>query len=154
MDYELKLCRYGDGVGMYRIHLFGKPSVIVFLPTVSKFVFRDDKSFILEWPNVELVEEKSLVSVHRNAHIRLRSFVSRSINQPDALRQITLVVQLQMISALQSWIEHDKIIAYKELKKVTFENIGMNFASFEPGLYSISLTNTLPEWLRDLDLTC
>ena len=69
---------------MYRTHLFGKPSVIVFLPAVSKFVFRDDKSFILKWPNIELVGETSVVSVHGSAHKRLRSFVSRSINQPDA----------------------------------------------------------------------
>ncbi|PWA78421.1 cytochrome P450 [Artemisia annua] len=125
--------KYGDGVGMYRTHLFGKPSVIVFLPAVSKFVFRDDKSFILKWPNIELVGETSVVSVHGSAHKRLRSFVSRSINQPDALRGIAVAVQPRMISALDSWAKDHKIIAYNALKKVTFENIGMYFASFEPG---------------------
>nr|GEW23981.1 ent-kaurenoic acid oxidase 2-like [Tanacetum cinerariifolium] len=38
-----------------------------------------------------------------------------------------------MVSALQSWAEHGKINSYEEIKKVTFENIGMYFAGFEPG---------------------
>lgn len=133
-DYiDSKRKKYGDGVGMYRTHLFGKPSVIVYLPTTSKFVFRDDKSFILKWPNIELVGENSVVSVHGSAHVRLRSLVSRSINQPDGLRRIALAVQPRIILALQSWVKEHKVIAYKEVRKVTFENIGMYFASFEPG---------------------
>lgn len=118
---------------MYKTHLFGRPSVIMYLPVTNKFVFRSEESFIMEWPNVELVGKTSLVTVHGKAHMRLRSFISRGANQPDALRQIALAIQPRMISALESWAERREIISYKEMKKVTFENIGMYFASIKPG---------------------
>lgn len=118
---------------MYKTHLFGRPSVIVFSPTATKFVFRADDSFILEWPNVEIVGKTSLVAVHGKTHARLRSFVTRSINQPEALRKIANIVQPRMISALESWAKRGTITSYKEIKKVTFMNIGMFFASFQPG---------------------
>nr|XP_043614349.1 ent-kaurenoic acid oxidase 1-like [Erigeron canadensis] len=133
-DYiNVKRRKYGDGIGMYKTHLFGRPSVIVFSQTAIKYVFRSEESFVLEWPNVELVGKTSLVAVHGKTHARLRSFVSRSINQPEALRQIACIVQPRMISALKSWVKCGRNInAYKEIRKVTFENIGMFFASFEP----------------------
>lgn len=125
--------RFGDEIGMYRTHLFGRPSVIMFSPTMTKFVYRADESFKTEWPNVELVGRTSVVAVHGKSHVRLRSFVSRSVNQPDALRRITTIVQPRMISALDSWSKCHSITSYKEIKKVTFENIGMYFATFKPG---------------------
>ncbi|XP_076893916.1 ent-kaurenoic acid oxidase 1-like [Bidens hawaiensis] len=133
-DYiNYKRSKFGDGIGMYKTHLFGRPSVIVFSPTATRFVFRAEESFVLEWPNVELVGKTSLVAVHGKAHARLRSFVTRSINQPEALRRIASIVQPSMMSALDSWAKRGTITSYKEIKKVTFENIGMFFASFKPG---------------------
>ncbi|KAI3521746.1 hypothetical protein L1887_11219 [Cichorium endivia] len=133
-DYiNLKRQKYGDGIGIYKTHLFGRPSIIVFSPTATKYVFRDEESFILEWPNVEIVGKTAIVAVHGKTHARLRTFVSRSINQPEALRRIAHIVQPRMISALKSWTERGTINSYKEIKKVTFANIGMFFASFEPG---------------------
>ncbi|XP_024971412.1 ent-kaurenoic acid oxidase 2-like [Cynara cardunculus var. scolymus] len=133
-DYiNSKRNKHGDGIGMYRTHLFGYPSVIVYSPAANKFVFRHEESFILEWPNVELIGKNSLSAVHGKAHTRIRSLVSRSLNQPDALRRITIFVQPRIISALKSWAERRTINSYKEIKKVTLENMGMYFASFEPG---------------------
>ncbi|KAI7746215.1 hypothetical protein M8C21_026155 [Ambrosia artemisiifolia] len=57
----------------------------------------------------------------------------KSVNQPEALRRIAATVQARMISALESWAKRRVITSYKEIKKVTFENMGMFFASFEPG---------------------
>ncbi|XP_050221457.1 ent-kaurenoic acid oxidase-like [Mercurialis annua] len=125
--------KYGDGVGLYRSYLFGSPSIIAFLPSVNKFILQSDDKFILEWPNVETVGSKSLVAVHGKAHARLRSYVTTAINQPDALRRIAAQVQPAMVAALQSWAESGKINAYKETKKVTFENIGKLFGSLKPG---------------------
>lgn len=118
---------------MYKTHLFGRPSVIAFLPSTNKFVLRDNENFKYGWAMVELVGKTSLTGVHGKAHLRLRSFVSRSINQPNALRRIGLAVQPRMISALQSWTKCHNITFYDEMKKVTFENIGMYFASIESG---------------------
>ncbi|XP_076893917.1 ent-kaurenoic acid oxidase 1-like [Bidens hawaiensis] len=133
-DYiNSKRSKFGDGIGIYKTHLFGRPSVIVFSPTATRFVFRAEESFILEWPNVELVGKTSVASVHGKTHARLRSFVIRSVNQPDALRRIASIVQPRIISALDYWAKRHTITSYKEIKKVTFENIGMYFASFHPG---------------------
>ncbi|KAK1433747.1 hypothetical protein QVD17_10663 [Tagetes erecta] len=133
-DYiNSKRRRFDDEIGMYRTHLFGRPSVIVFSPSATKFVYRANESFKTEWPNVELVGKTSVVAVHGKAHARLRTFVTRSVNQPEALRRIAATVQPRMISALDSWAKCPTVTSYKEIKKVTFENIGMFFASFKPG---------------------
>ncbi|CAI9281382.1 unnamed protein product [Lactuca saligna] len=133
-DYiNSKRQKYGDGIGMYKTYLFGRPSVITFLPETNKYVLRTTESFILKWANPDLVGKMSLVAVHGKAHLRIRSFVIRSINQPDALRRIAIAVQPRMISALQSWVKRDKITSYDEIKKVSFENICKYFASFEHG---------------------
>ncbi|KAJ9567282.1 hypothetical protein OSB04_003248 [Centaurea solstitialis] len=119
-DYiNSKRHKHGDGIGMYKTHLFGRPSIIAFSPAANKFVFRDEESFILEWPNVEIVGKTSLVAVHGKAHVRIRSFVSR--------------MQPRIISALRSWADRRRVTSYNEIRKVTFENIGMYFASFKPG---------------------
>ncbi|KAL4584037.1 hypothetical protein LXL04_008627 [Taraxacum kok-saghyz] len=130
---NFKRRKYGDGIGIYKTHLFGKPSVIVFSPAATKYVFRDEEKFMLEWPNVEIIGKSSIVAVHGKTHTRLRSFITRSTNQPEALRRIAHTLQPRMISALQSWANRGTVKSYKEVKKVTFENIGMYFASFEPG---------------------
>nr|KAJ0212310.1 hypothetical protein LSAT_V11C400200550 [Lactuca sativa] len=133
-DYiNSKRQKYGDGIGMYKTHLFGRPSVITFLPTTNKFVLRDTETFRLKWANPELIGKTSMFVVNGEAHLRIRNFVIRSINQPDALRRIALAVQPRMISALQSWTTRGKINSFNEIMKVTSENIGKYFASFEPG---------------------
>ncbi|KAM7475595.1 hypothetical protein LguiB_022838 [Lonicera macranthoides] len=125
--------KYGDGVGLYRTHLFGSPAIIACAPAVIKFVFQSDANFIMEWPAIEIVGSSSMVTVQGTAHTRLRSFVLRAINQPDALRKIAPVFQPRVIAALKSWAEKGRVIGFKESKKVTFENIGNFFAGFEPG---------------------
>ncbi|KAI4374548.1 hypothetical protein MLD38_012530 [Melastoma candidum] len=125
--------KYGDGVGMFRTHLFGKPSIITCLPEVNKFVLQTNSHFELEWPAVELVGRASMVAVQGKQHERIRRFVVDAINKPDALRRITQLVQPRIVAALQSWAEKGRVITYKESKKVTFENIGKLFASMEPG---------------------
>ncbi|KAK1550042.1 hypothetical protein Q3G72_012741 [Acer saccharum] len=125
--------KYGDGVGMYRTHLLGSPSVIVCFPSISKIVYQSDEIFRLQWPAVDLVGRTSLVSVHGKAHERLRSFVTKAINRPDALRRIAALVQPSMVAALQSWAQKRKVKVSYEAKKVTFENIGKLFVSFESG---------------------
>ncbi|XAR50094.1 hypothetical protein NMG60_11004327 [Bertholletia excelsa] len=125
--------KYGDGVGMYRTHLFRSPAIIACSPSANKFVFQSNDKFILEWPTVEIMGSKSLTAAQGKAHIRLRSFVSRAINQPEALRGIALMVQPRVISLFQSWALKGRVFARPEAKKVTFENIGKIFASFEPG---------------------
>ncbi|KAL0301878.1 UNVERIFIED_CONTAM: Ent-kaurenoic acid oxidase 1 [Sesamum radiatum] len=128
------MIRYGDGVGLYRTHLFGSPAIIACTPAANNFVLQTESSFFLEWPSVELVGTTSLVAVQGSSHTRVRSFVMRAINQPDALHKIALRVQPRITVALESWAQKGRIRVYKEAKKVTFANIGKYFASLEPGL--------------------
>ncbi|CAI0399243.1 unnamed protein product [Linum tenue] len=128
-----KRSKYGDGAGLFRSHLFGRPTIIAFAPAVSKYVYQKDGDFILEWPSVELVGPTSLVAVNGPSHTRLRSFVTNAINRPDALRRIASLVQPNIVAALQSWAQTGRVNAYKQVKKVTFENIGRLFASLEAG---------------------
>ena len=103
------MIRYGDGVGMYRTHLFGSPSIIACFPSINKFIFQSENIFILQWPRIDIVGPTSLVAVHGKSHTRLRSFVSKSINRADALRRIALHVQPRMVAALQSWAQRGKL---------------------------------------------
>ncbi|CAI9787265.1 unnamed protein product [Fraxinus pennsylvanica] len=124
--------KYGDGVGLYRTHLFGSPSIIVCTPSANKFVLQDANNFSSGWHN-EIVGTTSLVAVDGDSHIRVRSFVVKAINRPDSLRRITLAIQPRVTTALQSWVKKGRVTMFKEAKKVTFENIGKYFASFESG---------------------
>ncbi|KAL3528315.1 hypothetical protein ACH5RR_007637 [Cinchona calisaya] len=135
-DYiNAKRKKYGDKVGLYRTHLFGKPSIIVCSPSACKFVLQSEENFFLEWPAVEIVGKNSLVAVEGRSHTRVRNLVVKVINQPDALRRIAETVQPRIIAALKLWAHKGRIIAYNEAKKVTFENIGKYFAGIEPGTH-------------------
>ncbi|KAI3874815.1 hypothetical protein MKW98_019388 [Papaver atlanticum] len=126
--------RYGEGVGLYRTCLFGTPSIISCSPASNKFFLQQDDSFPISWPSVELLGESSVAAVASGkAHTRLRSYVSNAINSPDALKRIVLVVQPRISSSLQLWADKGTLNGYKEIKKVTFANIGKMFANFEPG---------------------
>jgi hypothetical protein len=112
------MSRYGDGVGMYRTHLFRTPAIIAWFPSINKFILQADDKFILAWPRDDLVGSTSIVAVHGKSHARLRSYIMNSINHPDSLRRIALHVQPRMVAALQSWAQRGKIKARDEIKKV------------------------------------
>ncbi|CAN1245624.1 Ent-kaurenoic acid oxidase [Linum grandiflorum] len=130
---DSKRRKYGDGVGLYRSHLFGEPTIIAYLPAVTRYVFQKDDDFDIDWASPELVGSTSVVAVHGSEHTRLRRFLINAINRPDALRRIASLVQPNITAALRSWAESGRVNAYKEVKTVTFENIGRLFASLEAG---------------------
>lgn len=103
---------------MFRTHLFGAPSIIVYTPNIHKFVLHKEDKLITEWPTIELMGRTSLVAVHGKAHTRVRNFVTNVINRPDALNRIAALVQPRMINALQSWAQIGKINARFETQKV------------------------------------
>ncbi|XP_073283692.1 ent-kaurenoic acid oxidase 1-like [Primulina huaijiensis] len=141
-----KLRRYGSDGGLYRTHLFGSPSIIVCPPSAIKFVLQSDSNFLPEWPAPELVGVNALVSVEGDSHARVRNFVLRCINKPDALRRIALMVQPRVTASLKSWAQKGRILVHKEAKKVTFGNIGKFFAGFE----SDPVLDTLDELFKGL----
>ncbi|KAI9117661.1 hypothetical protein K1719_011827 [Acacia pycnantha] len=134
-DYiNAKRRKYGEGEGLFRTHLFGSPSIIACEPLVTKFVLQSSEDkFISEWPNIVLLGSTSLNAVQGKEHSRIRSVVTNAVNRPDALRRIALLIQPRVVAALHSWAHKGRINAYLETKKVTLENIGKLFVSFEPG---------------------
>ncbi|KAL5747373.1 hypothetical protein ACOSP7_024371 [Xanthoceras sorbifolium] len=130
---DSKRCKYGDGEGMYRTHLFGSTTIIACLPSINKFICRSDDAFILQWPTVDLMGRTALVAVQGKAHARIKSYVTNAVNRPDALRRIAAHVQPRMVAALQSWADKGQVKGYDEAKKMTFENIGKLSVSLEPG---------------------
>ncbi|XP_045823498.1 ent-kaurenoic acid oxidase 1-like [Trifolium pratense] len=125
--------KYGDGDGMFRTHLFGVPSIIVYNASVHKYVLHKEDIFKADWPTIELMGRTSMAAVHGKAHTRVRSFVTNAINRPEALNRIAAHVQPRMVIALQSWAQSGKINARFETQKLTFDNIGKLFMSMEPG---------------------
>ncbi|XP_073148475.1 ent-kaurenoic acid oxidase 2-like [Henckelia pumila] len=128
---DSKRRKYGEGEGLYRTHLFGSPAIIACSPRAIKLVLQSDENFYQEWPTFQLMGATSMVSVHGEAHKRVRSFVVGAINNPNSLRRIALRIQPRLISALDSWAQTGRITVYKEVKKVTLENMAKYFASFE-----------------------
>ncbi|KAF9607492.1 hypothetical protein IFM89_036442 [Coptis chinensis] len=124
---------YGDGVGVYRSHLFGSPAIIGCSPEFNKFVFQSHDLFPIKWPTIELLGCTSIVAVDGKSHTRIRSYVSNAINKPDALKRVTSLVQPIIINSLRSWAEKGQVKAVNEVKKITFGNIGSMFVSFKPG---------------------
>lgn len=110
--------RYGDGEGLYRTHLFGSPTIIAFTPSANKFVLQSELSFSSAWSSTELVGTTSLVAVEGASHRRLRGLVVRAINQPDALRRITLMLQPRVVASIKSWSNIGRVAVFKEAKKV------------------------------------
>ncbi|XP_047331719.1 ent-kaurenoic acid oxidase 1-like [Impatiens glandulifera] len=126
--------KHGKGEEMFRSHLFGSPSIIVCSPSMSKFVLQSsDDLFKMAWPSIEIIGHKSLVSVHGIAHMRLRNFILKIVNQPQSLRHTASLVQPRIVKTLELWAHKGRVIASHEIRKVTFENIGKFFAGFEPG---------------------
>lgn len=113
------LNRYGNGVGMYRTHLFGSPSIIACEPSINKFILQSDDLFKIRWPSVELVGRYSLAAVEGEPHTRLRTFLLNAINKPEALKKISLAVQPRIISSLRRWADEERIKASHETNKVT-----------------------------------
>ena len=82
---------------MFRTHLFGAPSIIVYTLAVNKFVLFSDDNFKQEWPTVELLGRTSMVAVHGIAHMRVRNFVLNTIHRPESLSRIATFVQPRIV---------------------------------------------------------
>ncbi|KAM3207485.1 hypothetical protein ACQJBY_062627 [Aegilops geniculata] len=141
-----KKSAYGDGVGLYRTHLFGSPSIIACSPTANKFVLQSADSFGIRWPVPELVGITSVGNVEGASHARLRGFILTAINKPSSLRTIATVVQPRIVAALRTWADKGTIVAATEIKKVTFANICKMFVSMEPS----PMTDKIDQWFGGL----
>jgi ent-kaurenoic acid hydroxylase len=115
---ETRKKAYGEGVGMYRSHLFGHPTIVVCLPSVNRFVLQAHDSFWVRWPAKDLLGLSSMFNAEGSAHTRIRGYVVASFSQPRSLRNIARVAQPRVAAALRSWAEKGTITAATEFRKV------------------------------------
>lgn len=85
-------------------------------------MFQSEAVFGLAWPSMELIGSNSIIAAKGKTHTRIKGFVARAINQPDALHKIAILVQPRVISALQSMAEQGRVVAYDQAKKVLDSN--------------------------------
>ncbi|CAJ1963052.1 unnamed protein product [Sphenostylis stenocarpa] len=124
--------RYGK-TGIYKALMFGNPSVIVTAPETCKRVLTDDVNFISGWPRstVELMGEKSFISIPFEEHKRLRRLTSASINGYEALSCYIKFIEEVVISSLEKWTTMGDIEFLTHLRKLTFRVIAHIFLGEE-----------------------
>lgn len=124
--------KYGK-TGIYKVLMFGNPSVIVTTPEACKKVLTDDDKFTLGWPRstVELMGEKSFISIPADEHKRLRRLTSASINGYEALSVYITFIEKVVISSLEKWTTMGDIEFLTQMRKLTFKIIIHIFLSSE-----------------------
>ncbi|WJX27608.1 Ent-kaurenoic acid oxidase 1, variant 3 [Trifolium repens] len=129
--------RFGK-TGIYKVLMFGNPSVIVTTLEAFKRILTDDENFIPGWPQctVELIGEKSFIKMSFEEHKRLRRLTSSSINGYEALSIYLKFIEENVISSLEKWtnMENDSVMEALE-REYTMLNLGVramriNFPGF------------------------
>ena len=107
-------------MGFYRTHLFGSPSIVVYSPSVCKLILHSSERFKQEWPTIEALGSKSVITLQGEQHNLLKNFLVNALNHRDSLTKTVEQVQPSVVAALESWSTKGKIIAKDELRKVVY----------------------------------
>lgn len=124
--------RFGH-TGMYKVHMFGNPGIIVTTAETCRRVLTDDDSFKPGWPSatVNLIGKNSFVGIFDEEHRRLRKLTSAPVNGQEALSVYLKYIEDNVILALENWAEMGQIEFLTELRKLTFRIIMYIFLSSE-----------------------
>ncbi|KAK7246200.1 hypothetical protein RIF29_41060 [Crotalaria pallida] len=116
--------RYGK-TGIYKVLMFGKPSVIVTTPEGNKKVLTDDDKFETGWPRStkELMGDRSFISITPEEHKRLRRLTAASINGDKALSVYVAFIEETVKSSLEKMTKMGEIEFVTEMRKLTFKFI-------------------------------
>ncbi|KAE9599198.1 hypothetical protein Lal_00043891 [Lupinus albus] len=134
------IARYGK-TGIYKVLMFGNPSVIVTTAEGCKKVLTDDDKFTPGWPvaTAELMGKKSFVSIPYEDHKRLRRLTSASVNGYEALSIYIPFIEENVKASLENWTKMGEIEFLTEMRKLTFKIImhiffGATSATIREGL--------------------
>ncbi|XP_073154775.1 ent-kaurenoic acid oxidase 2-like isoform X2 [Henckelia pumila] len=124
--------RFGH-TGMYKVHMFGNPGIIVTTAETCRRVLTDDDSFKPGWPSatVNLIGKNSFVGIFDEEHRRLRKLTSAPVNGQDALSVYLKYIEDNVVLALEKWAEMGQIEFLTEIRKLTFKIIMYIFLSSE-----------------------
>ncbi|XP_027347558.1 beta-amyrin 11-oxidase-like [Abrus precatorius] len=113
--------KYG-ATGIYKTHLFGKPSIIVCAPDMCKRVLTDDESFRFGYPSSssKLARSRALNEVSSAEHRRFRRLVTAPIVGHNMLAVYIQHIEEIVINSLEemSSMKHPFAIM-KELKRIS-----------------------------------
>lgn len=118
--------KYGR-TGIYKTHLFGKPSIIVCTPEMCRQVLTDEENFKSSYPKsfVELYASKFFSDdVSNTEHKRLRRLIIAPITGHNVLATYIERIEEIVINLLEelSSMKHP-VVLFKELEKVPLEVI-------------------------------
>ena len=118
---------------MYKVHLFGNPSVVVTTPETCRKVLTDDEAFQPGWPRaaIELIGEKSFIQMPEEEHKRLRRLTSAPVNGFEALSNYIPYIEKNVLESLEKWSKMGPIEFLTQLRKLTFTVIMYIFLSSE-----------------------
>ncbi|KAL6565793.1 Ent-kaurenoic acid oxidase 2 [Orobanche hederae] len=124
--------RFGH-TGLYKVHMFGKPSIIVTTAEACRKVLMDDEAFKPGWPiaTVNLIGEKSFVGISDDEHRWLRKLTAAPVNGHEALSLYMKYIEDNVVLALEKWSNMGQIEFLTELRKLTFRIIMYIFLSSE-----------------------
>ncbi|CAI9770398.1 unnamed protein product [Fraxinus pennsylvanica] len=124
--------RYGH-TGLYRVHMFGSPSIIVTTAEACRRVLTDDEAFKPGWPTstVNLIGKNSFLGISDEDHRRLRKLTAAPVNGHETLSMYMSYIEDNVITALDKWANMGQIEFLTEIRKLTFKIIIYIFLSSE-----------------------
>ncbi|KAL9447423.1 hypothetical protein AB3S75_014985 [Citrus x aurantiifolia] len=119
--------RYGR-TGVYKTHLFGKPSIIVSSPQTCRRVFMDDEQYGLGYGKAmtRLVGKNTFINIAKSEHRRLRKMMTSLMISHEALAMYIGNIEDVAIASLEEWAAASKdepIELFCETSKVAFKFI-------------------------------
>ncbi|KAL7120831.1 hypothetical protein ACP275_02G146400 [Erythranthe tilingii] len=124
--------RFGR-TGLYKVHMFGNPSIIATSAEACRKILTDDEAFRPGWPSstVNLIGRKSFVGIYDEEHKWLRKLTAAPVNGYEALTVYMKYIEENVVIALEEWSEMGQIEFLTELRKLTFKIIMHIFLSTE-----------------------
>ncbi|KAL3624555.1 Ent-kaurenoic acid oxidase 1 [Castilleja foliolosa] len=124
--------RFGH-TGVYKLHMFCQPSIIVTTAEACRKVLTDDEAFKPGWPvsTQNLIGKNSFVGISDDEHRWLRKLTAAPVNGHEALSLYTKYIEDNVVSALDKWADKGQIEFLTELRKLTFRIIMYIFLSSE-----------------------
>ncbi|KAL8542561.1 hypothetical protein ACS0TY_003437 [Phlomoides rotata] len=124
--------RFGES-GVYKVHMFGNPSIMVTTAEACRKVLTDDEAFKPGWPasTMALIGKKSFVGIADDEHRRLRKLTAAPVNGQEVLSIYMKYIEENVIAALEKWSGMGEIEFLTELRKLTFRIIMYIFLSSE-----------------------
>ncbi|MED6170631.1 hypothetical protein PIB30_032914 [Stylosanthes scabra] len=120
------ISKYGE-IGMYKTHLFMKPTIILCNLEASRKVLTDDKNFRLAYPETAITVVKTILyEVSSEDHKRFRRLVTSPIMGYNALAMFVERIEDIVVNSLQRMASNSMekpIEVFKETKSLTMRVI-------------------------------